>query len=474
MATINATAGMSTTLYLDGAPAGIEDWQVRVYDNTGAVVLGPALDDLDTLTEGVAQTTVAPGEVQYNVTLTAPDPAVGYEPDDDGNYPYTVDWMSDGQASDPDVLLVSLMPDLTTAVGRFRLELGDLDSSVYLFTDEQAQYFIDKHPTNLLLAVADACDALAARFASEFDFQANGERNFKLSQKAEHYLELGNRLRDRAMCEGDGSGTATLAATDGQILRVLKSTACRVTATFDTDDAPTNATGLVAVQIDHDDGTPLRSGVASSTGNTGQYYLVLTAEDTSRLDKLRLTWTATIAEQEQALTTFVEVRGARLFSLTQARRLRPLDNATAYPNARLVEARTWAEIELERVCETAFAPTYFCTQLDGNGRTALTLPVRRPSSVTSVTIDGSAVDVADLVLYSMGRIYRADCWPRGRQNITITGTYGYDHPPPRIGSACCKLAREFLVGDGSIDPLDCPLVAAAVAEYSAPIGYPMA
>ncbi len=107
------------------------------------------------------------------------------------------------QPSPIDDAPVTLDPVAITA---FRLELGDL-TDPYLFTDEQAQYFLDKHPSNLLLAVADACDALAARFARQFDFEANENKRFALSQRSKAYLAMGARIRTRANTEGNSDGT---------------------------------------------------------------------------------------------------------------------------------------------------------------------------------------------------------------------------------------------------------------------------
>lgn len=99
---------------------------------------------------------------------------------------------------------------ITTDLDRFRLELGDTDANAALFNDDEANYFLAKHPTNLLLAVADACDALAARFAREFDFDSTKEKSFKRSQKADHYLAMAARLRTRALTEGDSTGAGGL------------------------------------------------------------------------------------------------------------------------------------------------------------------------------------------------------------------------------------------------------------------------
>lgn len=103
---------------------------------------------------------------------------------------------------------------IVTPLDIFRLELGDHPTPdvpdgtyVYLLNDDEAGYYIAKHPTNVLLAVADACDALASRFAREFDFDANDAKSFKRSQKAAAYRAMAERLRARANTEGNSDGT---------------------------------------------------------------------------------------------------------------------------------------------------------------------------------------------------------------------------------------------------------------------------
>lgn len=96
---------------------------------------------------------------------------------------------------------------ITTDLDKFRLELGDINTDAPLLNDDEAGYFIDKHPTNLLLAVADAADALALRFAREFDFEANESKRFQLSQKSKAYMLMAARIRTRANSEGNSDGT---------------------------------------------------------------------------------------------------------------------------------------------------------------------------------------------------------------------------------------------------------------------------
>ncbi len=371
---------------------------------------------------------------------------------------------------------------ITTDLDKFRLELGDHPSVdvpegtyVYLLNDDEADYFLSKHPTNLLLAVADACDSLAARFSRLFDFATTSEKRFDLSQKTTHYLEIGKRLRARALLEGDGSGTATLSAVDGQTVRVLRATAAQVTTTFEYNDVPTIAVGDPSVAITRENGDPVRTATATTTAAAGRYVIQLTAADTAALDVLTLAWTATIGGSVQTITTYVEVRGARLFSIAQARQLRPLDNVTAFPTSRLVEARTLAEMALERACDVAFAPTYFRAALDGADRCDLTLPVVAPLTFTAATVDDDAIDAADLIPFASGRVYREDGWTAGHRNVVITGTHGHKVPPPEVSAACLEWARAYLTGDGSEpDPADLPKCAAVIERYGMTTSYPMA
>src|SRR3990167_8626661 len=95
---------------------------------------------------------------------------------------------------------------LTTVLAKVRMEIGDTDSTTALFTDEALQVFSDSRGTSYLAAAADACDALATRFARDYDFQTDAQ-SFKRSQQSTAYREMAASLRARA------SGITTLVAT---------------------------------------------------------------------------------------------------------------------------------------------------------------------------------------------------------------------------------------------------------------------
>lgn len=103
---------------------------------------------------------------------------------------------------------------IITDLDKFRLELGDTEEAAPLLNDDEAAYFLAQRAGNILQAVADACEALARRFAREYDFDANEDKSFKRSQKAQAYLAMAKDLRARASV-GGGLNVAVLTRVDG-------------------------------------------------------------------------------------------------------------------------------------------------------------------------------------------------------------------------------------------------------------------
>jgi hypothetical protein len=114
---------------------------------------------------------------------------------------------------------------VTTSIDIFRLEIGDTPAAhglesprpvpdpefeaLALLNNDEISYFLAAHPSSVLLAVAAACDALAARFAQDVDVTEDGQ-SFKDSQKAARYQAMAERFRKRAVDEAalaaDGAG----------------------------------------------------------------------------------------------------------------------------------------------------------------------------------------------------------------------------------------------------------------------------
>src|SRR3990167_2969456 len=95
---------------------------------------------------------------------------------------------------------------VTTALAKTRLEIGDTDSSAALFTDEELDVYLDNRSDNVLLAAADACDALASRFARAYDFSTDGQ-SFKRGSMSAMWAARADALLRRS------TGVATMDVT---------------------------------------------------------------------------------------------------------------------------------------------------------------------------------------------------------------------------------------------------------------------
>ncbi|NPV63661.1 MAG: hypothetical protein HPY61_13740 [Methanotrichaceae archaeon] len=75
-----------------------------------------------------------------------------------------------------------------------RLKIGDVRQDDPLLSDQEVQYFLEKHSGNILLASIEACEALAARFARDA-VEYVGDLNNSPAKKSENYLKLAVQLR---------------------------------------------------------------------------------------------------------------------------------------------------------------------------------------------------------------------------------------------------------------------------------------
>lgn len=228
--------------------------------------------------------------------------------------------------------------------------------------------------------------------------------------------------------------------------RLLQNTIGTPTVTFYEDGVATDP-GVVTLNATREDGTALVTAGATGGSGVNPRTFAFTALQLAALDVLKLSW---VSATKGTLTTYVEVVGGYVFTLAEARALSPLGNTTLYSTAKLAAYRTLAETALEDACGVAFVPRYAREKVDGNGGTDLLLPDPRPLSVEAATVNGSVVVSSDIELYRSGRAYLATKWTAGRHNVVVKYTHGYAFPPPRVGGACLKLAKRFIV-DSPID-----------------------
>lgn len=231
--------------------------------------------------------------------------------------------------------------------------------------------------------------------------------------------------------------------------RILQHTPTTLSNTWYEDGAVVDP-GTVTIGITRADGTTLvAAGTATTgTGAAARSY-TLDTDDTALLDTLTATWTS---PTKGTLTTVVEVAGGFLFTISEARTVKPLDSTATYTAAQIAAARTMAEQALEDACGQAFVPRYSIETFHGTGADTLLLKPRL-RAVRTASVDGTALvgtDLTGLVAMPSGELWRQAYWTYGRGNVTIGYEHGHDTPPLRVSRAAILLAKHFLV-DGPFD-----------------------
>lgn len=229
-----------------------------------------------------------------------------------------------------------------------------------------------------------------------------------------------------------------------------------------TEDGVVVDPGAVTVQITRADGTELvpAGTSANGTGATARAFN-LTTVHTALLDNLTATWTSAT---KGTLTSRVEIVGGFAFSIPEARAIRPLDNATTYTTARIVEMRTLVEDALERELGYALVPRYALDWLDyfAGGSAWGEIPLRPyTTAVRTLTIDGVAA--TGMTLRRPGTVTPTLRYTTGFARWS-DALVGLEHGQPVVEAeatqAALTLAKTWLVSG----PVDDRATAASTAD----------
>ena len=193
-----------------------------------------------------------------------------------------------------------------------------------------------------------------------------------------------------------------------------------------------------------DDSVVLAEGAASSLlESPGTYRRAYTTPALAGL--LLEIWTdhvASVTSTQELEVTYTAAVTPMLFTLEQARALKPLDNVTKYPDEAIIAAGEAASEALEHACSVAFSPRLFQEVSTGTGRYTLPLKVARPLYLTEVTVGG--VDVLSSAVLDGGSLYTPGRWTTGRE-VVVTGYAGYAVTPAHVSRAALLLAKRWLV-----------------------------
>lgn len=234
------------------------------------------------------------------------------------------------------------------------------------------------------------------------------------------------------------------------MIRIQRGLSATLTHTFFVDGVATNPTPDAAtVTITRDNGTVLVNAAAATEAGTGVVTYLLTPAQTATLDTLTVGWTATFGGQSQMFTDHVEIAGGFLFSISEARAVKPLDQV-AYTTAMITATRTLVEQALEDACGRAFVPRYKRDTVTGTGRTSLVLSQPRVTAVRTVTAGATAIaDVATIVPNAYGVIFYPAGFVSGT-SYTVSYEHGEPYPPWPAKQAALALAKKFLLS-GPVD-----------------------
>jgi hypothetical protein len=228
------------------------------------------------------------------------------------------------------------------------------------------------------------------------------------------------------------------------IQRVLRDVQAQPEVTFFTGSTPVEADGAVTVDIFRGDGTTFATDAATTDvdPNVGLYRYTLAAQ--SNLERFRFVWEGAVSTVVQRVTTYVEIVGGYVASLTDIKAETGLSTKT---DAQLIEARQWFEDIAESWCGVAFVPRYGRDVLDGSGSEKLKLSHSHPRTILSAKVDGVAqTGTATWDLYDSGVIIRdSGSFPVGRRNVEIIYEHGYDAPEAEVREAALIAIRSKLL-----------------------------
>lgn len=244
------------------------------------------------------------------------------------------------------------------------------------------------------------------------------------------------------------------------LTRVARSWPATLTHTFEVDETPTDAAGVVSVVVTDANTALVTSGTATHAG-TGVYTYALPAQ--AALAELTVSWSGSISGTTVAEVDLVEIVGGFYFSLAEGRNSdAALSDPAKYTAAALAEARVEVEQECEEITGRAFVPRYRRVVLDGSGSSELLLPDADIRTIRAARVasraDGTFVplNTAQLAALVPGEddvLRRVDylTWTEGRGNVILEYEYGLDAPPSELKrKALLRLRSQANVGKSGI------------------------
>ena len=143
-----------------------------------------------------------------------------------------------------------------------------------------------------------------------------------------------------------------------------------------------------------------------------------------------------------------------LYATIQDVRDRGVDEDAA-DDLTITRALARARLMIDAYCGRDFLRRYETYWLDGSGAAALFLEDRPVVRITRLYVDGIKVEPESYRLYEEAGYIRLvgdrtifmghpGTFPRGEQNVEVSGTFGFDELPDEVKEACILLALMFV------------------------------
>lgn len=249
--------------------------------------------------------------------------------------------------------------------------------------------------------------------------------------------------------------------------RAVKDNGAKSFMEFFEGSQPVNPDALPSVTV-------TRDGVALTTPDVqpearfgkGLYAAILTTEHTDTLGFLEITWTAQIDGVDVVKKSVLEVVGSRYFEIGELRRLPGLGDTKTHSDVALMAALGEAEATVEDYTKYSFterAAVDVFDACDFSYKFGIHVRRRPVVSLTSVVVDGEALDMAEWSVNREGQVRFADSYATGYSysgaltssygvdNLVISYVYG-DALEPDLKKAAIKLARHYALQDTSTIP----------------------
>jgi hypothetical protein len=225
------------------------------------------------------------------------------------------------------------------------------------------------------------------------------------------------------------------------------------------------------VTVTNGNGTVVDEDAATTDNEDGTYDYTLSLANNTRIDVLKLIWTLDTGE---TVTTFEEIVGNLLFTVTSAREfgaksdataaLKPLASTTEYLTVTIAAERVRITDDLEYWTGRGWVPRYARVEFSGDGsnclqlrkgvcRTADGYVLNRPGRfndiavVLSASVGGTAVTLSNVEIdpVSENLILKSGVWTRATvadpYNIMVEYVYG----PPYLIDGVDRIAMKILV-----------------------------